>query len=189
MQSNSVHLTGGAVKQAPSHVGELCWRRVRRVCGQVLPGLGRMSVTAAVMSSDRVFCITHISLSALCTGSLMQQVSRNTRLHADAPALHQELPDLMPFFSLVYSYSDSTDEPAQHCVFIITCMAGGLKGALKMHTWAAKACLHRACAAAAGAMRPVLEKILAVARKSHSPSVPRITLQPSSGTSTWRTWG
>ena len=47
----SAYLTAGALRQAGSHAGEFCLRRTRTVCGHEQPGLGRMSVTATVMSS------------------------------------------------------------------------------------------------------------------------------------------
>ena len=47
----NAYLTAGALRQAGSHAGDFCLRRARTVCGHEQPGLGRMSVTATVMSS------------------------------------------------------------------------------------------------------------------------------------------
>ncbi len=60
------HFVAGAARQL-SQVGELCRRRDRTVCGQELVWLGRMSVTATVMSSDTAFCT--ISTTQLSAGS------------------------------------------------------------------------------------------------------------------------
>ncbi len=56
---DGAHLVAGAARQAVSQAGELCRRRDRTVCGQELPWLGRMSVTATVTSSDTAFCTSH----------------------------------------------------------------------------------------------------------------------------------